>query len=281
MQIRSDVVFYILALAGLLAPFLLLTAFKYSSGVSLIAGLLVVCIIYSYAAFWGFSMRRGLAAPLYRRQALWVGAVGAYFAIEWLVQALFNPFHPYSGTLQTYFLLDTVRDFGYTVIFAWISATMPLVRQSDPLLRDELRWDRLRLILWPLVVVGVVTTAGLEAITLVTGSQYLLLHDLSTSIPYPAILVGALALGLGIKKSTDMTLRRQLKWFGLSATFIVVVFLLAQFAHTLGFVPASETLLVEAVQYAMVLLAGVFLLRSAKNLVPLFQVPLETVVPNS
>src|SRR2546428_13847940 len=73
MRSSSDAAFYLLVIAGFLLPFLLLLVFNYSLSVSSITGAFVLCAVFSYAAFWGFSMRNGLAAPLYRRHALWVG----------------------------------------------------------------------------------------------------------------------------------------------------------------------------------------------------------------
>ncbi len=275
MKNKSDLTFYVLTLAGFLIPFVLLLVFKYGSGVASTAGALVASAIYTYAAFWGFSMRNVLAAPINRRQALWVGAAGAYFALQWLLLAAIDPFYPYGGTLQARFLLDTYNDFGYVVIFAWIDATMPLVRESDALLRDEIGWKRLRPALWSLVIIGGVVTAGLQGIAALNGSQYPLIQNLFSTIPYPSLLIGAFGLRLGIKRTTDATLRKQLKWFGLFATFIVLIFLIGHTAHTLGVLPASAALAVQAIQYTMIVLAGVFLFRSAKALVPLSQIPVE------
>src|SRR5713101_35168 len=279
MRSSSDVTFYLLVIAGFLLPFLLLLVFNYSLAVSSITGAFVLCAVFSYAAFWGFSMRNGLAAPLYRRHALWVGAAGAYFAVQWLLLALFAPFYPYGGTPQTRFLIDSYNDFGYTMIFAWIDATMPLVRQSDPLLRDPLRWKRLRLILWPLVLLGAVgTDIGLESVAVITQSQYPILRDLFATVPYPAILLGALGLSLSVKRSKDATLRSHLRWFGLAGTLIVLTFLLGHFAHALGFIPASAALFVQTADYVMLTAAGVFLFKSAKDLVLLSQASSEAIV---
>jgi len=279
MRSSSDVAFYLLVIAGFLLPFLLLLVFNYSLSVSSITGAFVLCAVFSYAAFWGFSMRNGLAAPLYRRHALWVGAAGAYFAVQWLLLALFAPFYPYGGTPQTRFLIDSYNDFGYTMIFAWIDATMPLVRRSDPFLRNPLRWERLRLILWPLVLLGAVgTDIGLQSVTAITQSEYPALRDLLTTIPYPVLLLGALGLGLSIRRSEDAILRGHSRWFGLAATLIILTFLLGHFAHALGLVPASAAVLVQTLDYVMLTAAGVFLVRSAKDLVPLSQVPLVAVV---
>ena len=271
-----DRIFYILVAIGFIGPFALLSILG-SLYIPSIVGQLVLAGIFSYAAFWGFTVERGLGLRPYRRQALWVAIAGAFFAGQWLLQAAIAPYYPYGTTPTTRIIVDSYNDAGYTLIFAWIDVSIPLLRRSDRIMRDTLYWKRLRLILWPLVLLGVVGgDLVLNSLTALTGNPYAFIGNVFSTVPYIVILLGAFALGLGMKRSHDPTLDRHLKWFGLSALLIISAFLLGHFGRTLGLIPASSGLFIETVDYVLLTLAGIFLFRSAKHLVPLSKISSES-----
>lgn len=272
-----DRIFYTLVAIGFIAPFALLSILR-SLYVPSIVGLSVLTGIFSYAAFWGFTVGRGLGLRPYRRQALWVATAGAFFAGQWLLQAAIAPYYPYGTTPTTRIIVDSYNDAGYTLIFAWTDVSIPLLRRSDRLMRDLLHWKKLRLILWPLVLLGFVGhDLVLNSLTAFTGEPYTFIRNVISTVPYVVILLGAITLGLGMKRSRDPTLDRHVKWFGLSALLIIFTFLLGHFANTLGFIPASSGLLIETIDYVLLTFAGIFLYRSAKHLVPLSKISSEFV----
>lgn len=270
---KVDKRFYLIVAVAFLAPFITLPLFRYSLAIPSIVGELVLAGVFSFAAFWGFAIGKGLRLRIYRRQALLVSVAGAYFAGQWLVQAVFDPFYPY-GTGVSRLVVDVYNDFGFAVIFGWIDASIPLLQRSDRFLRDPLNWKKLRYLLWGLVIAGAIGTA-LQFLGILNDP---VLSDVFTSTQYPAILVGALALGLGIRRGNDPVLEKHLKWFGRSAVMIILAFLIGHFSHGLQFLPAAGSLYVQTVQYVLLTLAGIFLFRSARDLVPLSPILPESLV---
>ena len=270
---RLDKAFYVIVAAGYLLPFILLPLFRYSLSVPSIVGELFLSGVFWYAAFWGFSIGEGLKLKIYRRQALLVGLAGAFFAGQWLVQAVFDPFYPYGSGLG-YLIVDLYDDFGFMMIFGWIDTSIPLLQRSDRFVRDPLRWKKLRYPLWALVVSGAIGTT-LVFPRLINNQ---LLSGVFTSTQYPAIFLGAVALWLGIRRGNDRVLEKHLKWFGGSAMVIILAFLFGHFSHGLQFLPPSGGIFVQAIQYTLLTIAGVFLFRSARDLVPLSPILSESLI---
>jgi hypothetical protein len=155
------------------------------------------------------------------------------------------------------------------VIFYWIDASMLAARRSDPLIRDTLRWSKVRVVLWGVVAVSFVsnvaasfyflaTTGALPFQNSLGGLPYytLLLSNFGKIVLAP--LVGAIAIPVITYRSKDQTLRRHFKWLGLALVFTVAFFVLLGPLVSLGIEPAITT---TGTAYC--------LNRSARSLVPL------------
>src|SRR5208282_2621530 len=94
--------------------------------------LIVAVPIYSYAAYWAFSIRHALAVRLYRRQAFGIGFI--ILAI-WFTMGAFVLVPSTNLKLYTA-LTDPSFYFLFIVLFYWIDASVLATRRSDPLLRD-------------------------------------------------------------------------------------------------------------------------------------------------
>jgi hypothetical protein len=180
-----------------------------------IIGLLLAAVLGAYAAYWSFSLRSALRAKTYSRQALIVGSFSIYgtilyylfYIVYFLAPSLLNS--PV-GTIQEalYYVLAPIA-------FTWADSSIRVGRRSDPLLRDPFHWSKLRLVLWPLV--------------LLTLLGYLLQGDLSFIglSSYVILGISVLPILVAAKRSGDPYYRRSLKWFGFSVAVLV--------AQNLGF----------------------------------------------
>lgn len=213
----------------------------------------LVVVVFMYAAYWAFNIRRILVTPLYRREAFWVGAMALYFVSlgAFLVVALTLEL----GGLIVNLLGAVVLSIGVVLIFFWIDSTVRIARRTDPLFRDTLMWSKLRYLFW-------VATFGGAAGTFTTSIS----SSFVAATPFTgALLFGAIALLLSAKRSGDMTLRRHLRWTGLC---ILTEFIVGQSVQ-----PVTDSLvdpyLAQSVVWPFVLIGAYFLYRSAKSLVPL------------
>src|SRR6266567_5586701 len=112
--------------------------------------------LFSCAAYWAFIIRKALVTGLYRKQALWAGTMGLYLVSlsTFLTIALsFN-----LTTLSVNILGGLLISSGFIVLFAWLDPTVRVARRSDPLLRDTLRWSRLRYFIGFVTVGGAIST---------------------------------------------------------------------------------------------------------------------------
>lgn len=222
----------------------------------------LVVVLFSYAAYWAFIIRKALVTGLYRRQALWAGTMGLYFVAlsTFLTVALsFN-----LTALSVNILGGLLISSGFIVLFAWIDSTVRVARRSDPLLRDTLRWSRLR------YFIGFVTIGGA-----ISGLVTSINAGFALVAPFGgALFFGAIALLISATRSGDTTLRRHLKWMGLAIT---TLWLASQLTGVLlHFFPAGS-LSAEAITYALVAAGGFFLYRSARSLIPLGRMSLSDV----
>ena len=216
---------------------------------------LLVSGLFSYAAYWAFTIRRVLVHRLYRRQASWVLGMGVYFVAlsSFLTLAIF-----YSvNTLYVNILGGTLIGSGFIVIFAWMDSTIRVARLSDPLSRDTLRWSRLRYFL-------AVVTVGGAAGSVITAMK----SGFSQVAPFGGVLFfGALALLISATRSGDITLKKHLIWTGLCTFFL---WLASQLEMPLSNIQLLVQLnLPEVITYAFVAAGAYSLYRSAKSLVPL------------
>src|SRR4029077_18012675 len=102
---------------------------------------LVTVALFLYTAYWAFTIRRVIPLPLFRRQALWVGIVGAYFAGVFSFSDIYGVYNTTSAVIN--FIGSFLFFIGFIVIVAWVDVTVRIARKTDPLRRDTFHWMRL------------------------------------------------------------------------------------------------------------------------------------------
>jgi hypothetical protein len=236
-------------------------------------------LMFSYAAYWGFSIRRALYVRLYRNQALGTGLVAVSGVILGLGSAAL--FYNVQGNSNPGPSATSFAILGVLTLFYWIDTSLLAARRSDPLLRDTFHWRSLRVVFW----VGIILPFGL----LVSVIVYLL-GPLALFVPCspsvcaappppwvqpvlfaPFLLTGVAGLFLLVaaRRSRDTNLKRNLRWFGLFAVSLLTSFI-AEAAATSPLGPLMNVEYAGATIAAVGLLAGgYFLYRSARALVPL------------
>jgi len=176
-----------------------------------IIGLLLAMGLGTYDAYWSLGLRRALRVRAYSRQALIVGLFSVYGSV------LFFLFY------VTYFLvpnmlnspLGTLQEALYAVLppiaFAWIDTSIRVGRRTDPLLRDPLQWSRVRLVLWPLLLLSLLGFFPLRS-------------GLNGTAVFSFVILGisVLPILMAAKWSGDRYYRRSLEWFGFALVALVV-----------------------------------------------------------
>lgn len=170
--------------------------------------------------------------------------------------------------------------FAVLMIFYWIDSTGLAARRSDPLLRNTLIWGRLRYLFWGgnvsfllLFISFAVYFFGPQGLV-TPGTGRTIPPALVVIIPVPLLLTGLaglLLLPLAARRSGDANLRKSLRWFAafaaaLLAALLVLVLIIAGPLKNVEYV--GQTFL-----GICFLIAGLFLQRSAKALVPLNKLP--------
>jgi hypothetical protein len=233
-------------------------------------------VIFVYAAYWAFDIRRGLAVRLYRDQALGIGLIivifGVFYANAWW----------FFGAVQTNPVLAVLQQaagFGLSLsVFYWLDASILASRRSDPLLRDTFHWKRIRYVLWPLVLLGPVLVSF--SVLVYPPASYPSGPPISnpivavgTILTFFSIIgpfvIGAILLPIVGRRSRDSSLRRHLVWFGLFAatfTFVFIRDLVPSLVNDLD-LTLTGTVILAVATYC--------LYRSARALVPLNKLPLS------
>ena len=232
---------------------------------------LVTIGVFLYTTYWAFTIRRVIPIPLFRRQALWVGVVGAYFAGIVSFTQLYGVYNTTNALIN--FIGSFLFFIGFIVIVAWVDVTIRIARKTDPLRRDTFHWMRLRTFVWAILLLVQVFVFSL-ALPLVAQNQSpsgLVLLPSLLAIIAVAVTTGP-ALLLSGSRSKDKTLRTHLKWFGL---FVVSLFstVIAGFSFYLTQVEIPPAL-GFVVGFTPFVLAAYCLYRSARSLVPIGHLPL-------
>jgi hypothetical protein len=208
-------------------------------------------VLFLYPAIWAFSIRRALAIRLYRNQALGTGLFCVGLLLSTLSTGGSSPNGAGAFTLTLFLLF----------IFYLIDTSALAGRRSDPLLRDTLRWSRIRLPVWVIVLALIVP----ELVDMVNTGTY---STWTSDFLGFVVLFGYLLIpGVGLSlqplvsgRSKDAVLKKHLAWLG--------IVILATFAT-----PIVGRLLLASLSgggYAIGLaFAGFFLYKSARSLVPL------------
>lgn len=281
---RADLTAAILTVLGVvvgLVYILFVHLANFLSGPGQILFLFVTIPIYSYAAYWALSIRHALAVPLYRRQA---------FGIGFVVLAIWSTLGVFvlvpSSNLRLYTALtNPAFYFLFIVLFYWIDASVLAVRRADPLLRDTLYWNKIRIPFWianifiwtiPLLVTANAVIAG--NVTLMnqlnsgnfSNSLAGRLFGIIYSLPIIVLICAIIYLpAIAIRSKWDKALRRHFLWFAPSAVCLLVLFFFGIMSTSIGHVILVPVLGIM----------GYSLYRSAKALVPLNRISPPEVAP--
>jgi len=189
--------------------------------VALVFTEVIPAAVFLYAAYWAFAMRRALVSRMYRRQAMWLGVVAIVLAVL--------SFVTYSNDAVVNELISVFYALLFIVVFAYTDSMIPVVRRSDPLLRDILHWGNLRYFLWfdAALLAAFTVTPGLS-FPLSVGKVGFILQGLGWFV-VAVILYGVsgVAILVGGRRSGDMVLRSSLKWIGVTLLLAIVVILFA------------------------------------------------------
>jgi hypothetical protein len=198
--------------------------------------------IFLFPAYWAFDIRRALAVRVYRNQALGIGLVSLAFLF-----------------LGIFISTSFSYNLSLIVIFYWLDASILAARRSDPLLRDTLRWSKLRSVVWAMNLIAI----GVGAFFVVSKGDISYMPSDAiwgnvVVLPDFAIPILALVfLPLVARRSGDSTLRRHIEWFG--------VFAVLQFVAILG----GATIIGGASYFVGFAFGGYCLFRSARSLAPI------------
>jgi len=176
-----------------------------------IIGLLLATGLGAYVAYWSLGLKRALRVRAYSRQALIVGLFSGYgtllfflFYLDYFLAP--NLLNSPVGTLQEalYAVLPPLT-------FAWIDSSVRVGRRTDPLLRDPLRWSKVRLVLWPLLLLSLLgffpLRSGVNGIAILS---------------FVLLGISVLPVLMAASWSGDRYYRRSLEWFGFALAMLVV-----------------------------------------------------------
>jgi predicted small integral membrane protein len=218
-------------------------------------------VIFLYTSYLSFEIRNVLAVKLYRRRALWVAGIGAYFVAFFIFATVANTFSiPDETPLSV--ITGIFAYAGGVAFFVWINSTINVSRRSDPLRRDSLHWSQLRWFFGFLIFVGTFFGIIFNLTTLVEFVRATPLYGPVGLV----LLVGGIATYRSATRSADIGLRTHLRWFGLFAILAWATTALESgiFANVL--IPDQTAL--DALSYAIFLIGGYALYRSARSLLP-------------
>ncbi len=259
-----------------------------SLSIANVAGGLAFSAIFAYAIYTALGIRRTFSVGLYRSQALGIGLIALVEMLNNLNNVILSyvpPNQPSAYIYTTNAGLSGIVSFTvfYGVLFYWIDYSVMAAKKSDPLLRDTLHWQRARVILHPLVFASVAAEIVAVVIAVSIGQYPLVAFAIGFPVPVvtvpPAFVLlvgvpvaGVILLPISAWRTKDPLLKKQLYWFGLFA-----VLYLANNAFLDSFSNPLEGLIIF---YALLIVQGYCLYRSAKSLVPLYSFSQEIVQKN-
>jgi hypothetical protein len=244
-------------------------------------GVVVILGVLAYTAYWALVIRRSLMVQLFRRQALWTGAIAAIYTGLFSVAFTFLLIIHSSSSLLD-FIVSVSQDIGIIMIFAWIDTSVKIARRSDPLLRDTLSWSKLRILLWTIIIGAFISTyyfsisSALAGGSLSNAPSLPLLISLVTALATPFVS-GLVVLPISAARSKDPIFRRHLKWFSifvivLGTTVWLAVSAIFQGSVT-GFIDIIEVIgkvpVLNEVTFLVIIIASCALYQSARSLAPI------------
>jgi hypothetical protein len=236
-----------------------------SSLIFAVAIVVLDVLVFSYATYWAFAIGKSLVSPLYRRQALWVGAIGIYFTAFFLFIGLAQTLGiNFTDNIASSIAVGAFIYVGVVTFFVWIDSTIRVARRSDPLRRNTLKWSGLRWVFGFFVFVGTFFGLVFNSTQALNAVQSTPLYGTIGIV----LLLGSIALIKGGRRSADLVLKAHLRWFGLFAAFLW---------GTIGSIGPLHTAIgdptVEVVSGTLFAVAAYFLYRTARSLVPIAQLP--------
>jgi len=230
----------------------------------IILGTVVPMSVLLYGTYWALSFRRALIGRIYRSHALWLGVI--------CVLLMFNAFFNSSSNAIISEVGAPVLFLIFPILFAFIDSSVRVARRSDPLLRSNLRWEKLRQVIWADI-------AALEALIVLStfssaGNSDLanILWVIFASFPF---ITGGPALLIAARRSGDLVLRGSLKWIGVTLLFgilsVVVSSILSSIPSisTFDYYYSYPALILGAIRIG----TAYSLYRSARSLAPISRIP--------
>ena len=150
---------------------------------------------------------------------------------------------------------------------AFVDSTVPIARRSDPLLRNILHWEKVRVVAWAVLILVEILTVYAEIESNNTSSA-------TVAGLFAVALIGAPPMLIGARRSMDPNLRGSLKWFGLSLLFFLGIILVGVVETELNLSTYYTTSSYGEIPYAAVLILVAYALyRSARSLEPINRLP--------
>lgn len=209
-------------------------------------------VLFAISTYRAFSIRKSLSIGLYRRQALWAGILCGISVVSYTMITLFG-YSILKANTPVDFVVSFFQDLLILGMFAWIDATALVSRRADPLLRDPIRWTKIRRPVWAVVIGSLVAVYYFTITGVLSGGSLAL-------APSPAVLVallvvllvpfasGAILIPLSASRSGDVILRRHLRWLGLLVIAILAVALLFGVELAMGAATGFVDLLLVVIQ---------------------------------
>lgn len=221
------------------------------------------------AATRAFVLREVITSRLRKGQALGIALLAASAA--WFSANFIFPHPMTQGNLpgDVYFIFQALIPF--LAMFYWVDISVLNARRFDPLLRDTIRWSRVRKGVWGLLGLMLAIDV-LSAVVLGDVLGLAIFNSPLLAIPIFTILGAPFAAGLTLlpvtaKRTQDLALRQHLRWFvyfvgflGLGFLFVVISIVFSIFVLTLAWP-------------AMWVVSGYCLYKSAGSLVVVSQLP--------
>ena len=185
-------------------------------------------VLVLYAGYLSFSVRRGMAVPIFRSRALWMGALALVFLPGVTVGNHVDSLVPQSY-LPVIQILSNILVFPAVilVIVAWADRTIESIIRLDFQRRDLIRWKISRPVYWSVIALQFVFYVGISP--LVPNIQSLgtdtlnLLGDIYLLLFLFIFLYPAVVLVVGRSRTFDNTFKAHIKWasffFGSLAIF--------------------------------------------------------------
>jgi hypothetical protein len=222
-----------------------------------------------YASYWAFAIRRALVGRIYRNHALWLGILSIIVFFSVLTSLV-----PQGTSLLLYVLNSGPSTVAPLFLFAFIDSTIPIARRSDPLLRNILHWEKVRILAWSVLALDELLSVYFSITNSfsyngISGFLGLFGIVILVIIGFPPLLVGA-------RRSMDPILRRSLKWLGLALLLLLGLFFVGGLEGALNLSAYDMTYSYGALAWnAAQIPVGYALYRSARSLAPVSRLSLE------